>query len=371
MRFLHTADWQIGMKAAHVGEAGEVVRRERLEAAKRVVTVARERAVDFILVAGDTFEHNAVPRAEVQRVADILGGFPGPVYLIPGNHDPLGPGSVWEHGAWAGHGTLHVLREPTPLEIPGGVLLPCPAKSRHSLGDPTAWMPPRADNALRIGLAHGTLALPHIDDRTFPIPVGAAQARGLDYLALGHWHSTLVADDGRTAYSGTHETTAFGERDSGNVLLVTVEAGGPPQLETVPTGGLRWVAVGEGRGVGALDDLMDVLREVEGLADPGRTLLKVVLEGLLPVGGVEVLRDLEVLLEARFLFSALYRDRLVPSPDDPGWIDRLPPEGVEAAVARRLLALAHAEPIVGTESQPAAAVEALQLLFRLVQEVER
>ena len=33
MRFVHTADWQIGMRAAHVGGAGPRVREERLAAA--------------------------------------------------------------------------------------------------------------------------------------------------------------------------------------------------------------------------------------------------------------------------------------------------------------------------------------------------
>ena len=35
MKFLHTADWQLGMKAAHVGEAGARVREERLLAARK------------------------------------------------------------------------------------------------------------------------------------------------------------------------------------------------------------------------------------------------------------------------------------------------------------------------------------------------
>ena len=369
MRFLHTADWQIGMKAAHVREAGDVVRRARIEAAKRVVSAARDYDAEFILVAGDTFEHNAVPRADVQRVADILAEFPGPVYIIPGNHDPLGPGSVWEHSAWDGHETLHVLEDSAPVEIPGGVLLPCPVKSRHSLGDPTAWIPERTDDRLRIGLAHGTLALPHIDDRTFPIPPGAAQSLDLDYLALGHWHSTLLTDEGRTAYSGAHETTAFGERDSGNSLIVTIEPGEKPVIEVIPTGGLRWVVVGDDRAVGSVDDISDLLGIVDGLEEHGQTLIRVVLNGLLPAGAMEILRDLEVLLEARFLFSELDRDRLVPSPDDPGWIEALPSGGVEAVVARRLLAMADAEPVPGTDPAPAIAVEALQLLFRLHREV--
>jgi hypothetical protein len=43
MRFLHTADWQIGMKAAHVGAVGQRVRDERLAAARRVMEEAAQR----------------------------------------------------------------------------------------------------------------------------------------------------------------------------------------------------------------------------------------------------------------------------------------------------------------------------------------
>ena len=57
MRFVHTADWQIGMKAAHAGSAGARVREERFKAAARVVDQARRSGAEFMLLAGDTFEH--------------------------------------------------------------------------------------------------------------------------------------------------------------------------------------------------------------------------------------------------------------------------------------------------------------------------
>ncbi|MGH7200999.1 MAG: metallophosphoesterase family protein, partial [Planctomycetaceae bacterium] len=72
MKFLHTADWQLGMKAAHVGAAGKSVREARLKSVERIVEVASEQRVDFVLIAGDTFEHNAVDRVLVQKVADLL-----------------------------------------------------------------------------------------------------------------------------------------------------------------------------------------------------------------------------------------------------------------------------------------------------------
>ena len=60
MKFLHTADFQIGMRAAMLGEKGERVRMARLESARRVVELARHEQVDVVLVAGDTFEDNGV-----------------------------------------------------------------------------------------------------------------------------------------------------------------------------------------------------------------------------------------------------------------------------------------------------------------------
>ena len=74
MKFLHTADWQIGMRAAHVGEAGVRVRAERLVTARRVIEAARSEGAQFIVLAGDTFEDNGVDRILVQKITDILAG---------------------------------------------------------------------------------------------------------------------------------------------------------------------------------------------------------------------------------------------------------------------------------------------------------
>ena len=154
MKFLHTADWQLGMKAVHVGEAGNQVRETRMAALRHAIEIARENAVDFVLVAGDAFEDNGVETFLVQSVADLLARVGRPVYLIPGNHDPLVPGSVWEHPAWKSAENVHILREEHPVEIPGGVLYPCPARAKHSGKDPTLWIPPRDNgDGFRLGLA--------------------------------------------------------------------------------------------------------------------------------------------------------------------------------------------------------------------------
>jgi DNA repair exonuclease SbcCD nuclease subunit len=86
MRFFHTADWQIGMKAIHVGAVGQRVHDERLAAARRVVQAAKNASAEFMLVAGDTFEDNGVDRVLIQKVTDILTKFGDPVLASRGRH---------------------------------------------------------------------------------------------------------------------------------------------------------------------------------------------------------------------------------------------------------------------------------------------
>jgi DNA repair exonuclease SbcCD nuclease subunit len=342
MRFLHTADWQVGMKASHVGEAGTHVRDERVAAARRVVAAARDAGAEFILVAGDTFEDNGVDRVLVQKVADILAAFGGLVYVIPGNHDPLVPGSVWDHPAWTAPANVHVLREERPVEIPGGTLYPCPVRARRSGKDPTTWIPVEEGRGIRIGLAHGTVEGVQQEEPEYPIPRDAAGRSGLDYFALGHWHSraTYPGPDGvvRMAYAGTPETTKFGERDSGNALLVEIASPGtPPAITPIWTGGLAWVTIEEGiRNPG---DLARVRERVATIENARSTLLEVRIGGLLPTVEQQEVTRLHEILASRFLWGRLDATQLRPSPEDDAWLATVP-AGIlrDAAATLRTLA---------------------------------
>ncbi len=338
MRFIHTADWQLGMKAIRVGGVAPRVREERLAAARRVVGAAREQAAGFILIAGDTFEDNGVERALIQKVADILGSSLVPVYVIPGNHDPLTPGSVWEHPAWKTMEHVHVVREEKSVEIPGGVLYPCPVKDKRSRKDPTLWMTTGDTGAIRIGLAHGTVDGVPQPEPDHPIARDAVARTGLDYLALGHWHSTATypAGDGavRMAYSGTHETTSFGERDSGNVLVVEIAgAGASPLVTPVRTGGLTWKVIE--KDIRQPGDLLRVRRDIESQENQGSTLVELHLRGLLAADERDEIPRIEEILASRFLFQRLDSSGLRPLPEDANWLASLPP-GILQNVAARL-----------------------------------
>jgi DNA repair exonuclease SbcCD nuclease subunit len=243
IRFLHTADWQLGLKAVHAGQKAKAVRDRRFATAEAVAALAKREAVDFVLIAGDLFEHHDVDDAVVRRAVKALDELaPLPVYVLPGNHDPLVPGGVWDRSTWRRVGAhVHLLRSAGEVPVGDGVvLLPAPLAQKHSTLDPTAVLPPRAagDARIRIGVAHGALDI--LPERgNFPISATRADDAGLDYLALGDWHGFV--QHGRAVYPGTFEGSSFGEREPGDVAIVEIAAAGAtPRVARHRVGALTW-----------------------------------------------------------------------------------------------------------------------------------
>lgn len=374
-RFLHTADWQMGMKAAGLGQAAEAVRQARLAAAERVLAVAARHGVACIVIAGDVFEDNGVDPLLVQQVADILGRSACPVFILPGNHDPLVAGSVYDREVWkrTKQVTVWRAREPYPLRD-DVICFPCPYLSRSTREESTSWIPPRepGDASLRIGVAHGALRglTASEDESACPIDPHAATRHGLDYLALGHWHSTFLYPDGpeaATAYAGSPETTKFGERDSGNVLVVELPGPGcPPRIVPVHTGGLVWRQ--EARDIGSLADCEALLQafDREDPSQAGRTLLELTLRGVAPAEAIaRIQNDLEPLLRVRFHFARLALDGLSLEPTEAELLAIAPAGPVQEACAR-LLQMART---TGDARERTVARLALAELYALSREV--
>jgi hypothetical protein len=142
----------------------------------------------------------------------------------------------------------------------------------------------------------------------------------------------------RLAYSGTQEQTKFGERDSGNALIVDIAGpGAPPQVTSVRVGRLKWLI--EEAELRAAGDLIRLRSEVEALEEPAATLLEVRLRGILSAEDEPELRHLEGILAARFLLGRLEASGLLPSPADDGWLAALP-AGVIRLAAERLRGMA-------------------------------
>ena len=337
MRFLHTADWQIGMKCSAAGERADDARRERLETVKRIVDVANERELDFMLVAGDVFDSRTPGASDTAVVVAQLKRVRVPVFVLPGNHDPAGNRGPYASPLWRSLGGTNVttVEEQRAYAVPGGELLASPCLSKYSVADPTECFaefvsPP---GAIRIGMAHGSLQLGEIartrsgDMRgQFPISPEAAKRGRLDYLALGDWHTFLAYPNGNAliSYSGTPETSGFGERDSGTISLVTIDAPGErPGIERVEVGRLQWVQ----REFEVSDDasIARLSADLMALPRPQATLVRAIAHGLCTPSAAEQLRAFEDGFCSRFLSFEMRHDYTARPETREAWLDLVPP----------------------------------------------
>ncbi len=361
-RFLHTADLQLINWSDSDPPELRIRREARLQTLEAIVDLARQEEVDFLLICGDLFEDNYTSDVLLFKTLRLLQSVaPLPVYILPGNHDPYSSGSVYRQSTFRDDtGNVRVLAEPAPVRLPGEVVLyPCPVTQRTSPLDPTSVIPPRESSSdVRVGIAHGSLQIESkYQDDDHPISLDAAEVRGLDYLALGHWHSRLVVEGHRLAYPGTPEPTAFGETDSGNVLLVSLPgAGQPPQIETRQVGKLTWVDREEQVNE-PFDEAFRRLRtDLERLPDHRRTLLRLTLQGALQAESLARLSELEAWLQAAGFLRTELRSQVRCLEKMHGALQRLAERDEvvagTAADLRLLATLDHPEPGPSLEVQP-------------------
>lgn len=86
MRFIHTADWHLGliMNGRHLTEDQSFV-------LDQIVEIARDSRADAVVIAGDVYDRAVPPPEAVALLDDVLSrlvlGLGTPVILIAGNHD--------------------------------------------------------------------------------------------------------------------------------------------------------------------------------------------------------------------------------------------------------------------------------------------
>src|SRR6185437_10083706 len=96
MRFLHTADWQLGMTRHFLaGDAQPRYSAARRDAVAALGALAAEVGAEFVVVSGDVFEHNQLAPQVIGQSLEAMRAIGIPVYLLPGNHDPLDASSVY------------------------------------------------------------------------------------------------------------------------------------------------------------------------------------------------------------------------------------------------------------------------------------
>jgi DNA repair exonuclease SbcCD nuclease subunit len=291
VRFLHTADWQLGMTRRYLGaDAQPRFSAARVEVVRAIGSLAVARGCSFVVVSGDVFETNQVERQVVVRALDAMAATPEVMFhLLPGNHDPLDASSVFRSPTFLQHrpANVVVLDRAGLHPVAAGVdLVAAPWASKRPLTDLVADAVAEAPltGNQRIVVGHG--AVDHLSpDTANPALIqvaGLEQAVAdgrIHYVALGDRHSTTeIGRTGRVWYSGAPEPTDFRETDPGNVLVVEIDHGSI-SVEPVRVGTWQFVQYdAELAGEADLDVLDSFL---DALPNKARTIVRLGLVGQL------------------------------------------------------------------------------------------
>jgi DNA repair exonuclease SbcCD nuclease subunit len=370
LRFLHTSDWQLGMTRHFLSEgAQERYSQARFDAIRTMGRVAKDEKCQFMLVCGDAFESNQVDRKTVARALEALKDVQVPVFILPGNHDPLNAASVYRSSTFIGRKPEHVqvIETAAPIKISEGVeLVGAPWMAKRLVANPleevfTALHP--ATGMTRICMAHGGVDL-FTPDREGPgVLAVATLERAIDegkihFVALGDRHSlTKVGTGDRIWYSGTPEATDFSETQSGYAQVVEVDDG-RVTTKAVQVG--RWRFVERSRVDLNTDEDVNALRKsLEDIGNKERTVVRLNLVGSLSLslrGALQIHLDV-----ANDVFGAfdVREDDLFVLPDDTDFAD-IGFSGFADTTVKRLRAK-----ITEDGNEGALARDALMLLLRL------
>ncbi len=370
-KFLHTADWQLGMTRHFLaGEAQSRFDGARIDAIRTIGALAIDEGCSFVVVCGDVFESNQVSRQVILRALEAMGATPQvSFYLLPGNHDPLDASSVYTSPTFTDHkpDNVVVLADSSPVEVFSGVeLIPAPWFTKRPLTDlvADACDPLEDADAVRIVVGHGAID-ERSPDKSNPALISLSSleertdAGQIHYVALGDRHSTT--DEGRTGrvwYSGAPEPTDYVEINPANVLLVELDAN---HIHVQERRVGNWRFLSEERELTSEEDIDELEEWLGSLKSKDRMIVKLALIGHVSLAQMarldhllEIHSNLLATLETRERRSELV---VVPDGSD---LDKLELSGFAREAVDDLSELAR------SGEQAMAARDALALLHRLV-----
>ena len=275
MIFIHTSDLHLGsaLSTRLNGTKQKERRRELLDSFVRITEEACIRGARAILIAGDLFDTVRPKRTLKNEVIAIIRANPEIDFLyVCGNHEGT---ALYENGEDL----------PTNLKLfgtdwtyysYGQVTVAGRTKLGHGIFD-TLRLDPEKKNVVML---HGALSDGLSTDGE-TIGLKDTLGRGIDYLALGHYHTyskVNIDERGVAVYSGTPEGRGFDETGACGVSLISTD-GESIRSEFIPTAKretvIRYVDISDCKNALEVDAaLYDELKRID-----GKNLVRAVLKG--------------------------------------------------------------------------------------------
>jgi len=258
VRILHAADIHLGTSFRSRPEIGRQLQEALRRSFDDMATAAIDRCVHAVLLAGDLFETPATRdlsltlRSSVQATLERLNKAKIAVFIAPGNHDPITPGSLYRQWSWPDNVTFFDSIEPRAVQL----IDTQPPITIHGVGHTNSKVGANLVERFRTGedgRFHVAVIHCNVQDRMrderhenyAPCLTGDFAGRGIHYWALGHIHApALVVHQTHPSlmavYPGCLCGLGFGDLGPRGCTLITIADDFSIQHEFLPIGRVQW-----------------------------------------------------------------------------------------------------------------------------------
>ena len=228
LKIIHAADFHLDSPFSGLSPALAARRRAEQRLLLHDLTeLVKHEGAHLVLLPGDLLDGELVYRETVQALSAALGEMACPVFIAPGNHDPLTANSPWASHTWPEN--VHIFRRNVEkYELPGHncVVYGCAFTAAHKEASPLdGFLVTEGRDTVKLMCLHADLAP---GSPYGPITEQQIAGSGLTYLALGHIHKASgLRRAGNTfyAYPGCPQGRGFDETGEKGALVLTVEPG--------------------------------------------------------------------------------------------------------------------------------------------------
>ena len=221
IKILHGADFHLDSAFSALSpEKAAKARREQRQALEQLGQIAND--CDLVLLSGDLFDSARIYRDSLDALKQLFGSIQAQVFIAPGNHDFITPGSPYLTEDWGKNVHIFTSSQMERISLPE---LNChvygAAFTAAEMPDLLGEFHVEDPEAYNLMVLHGDL---QANSSYSPLSPDAIAASGLDYLALGHVHSRSAKKFGATlcAYPGCLMGRGFDECGEKGVSLLTL-----------------------------------------------------------------------------------------------------------------------------------------------------
>jgi DNA repair exonuclease SbcCD nuclease subunit len=232
IRFLHAADIHLDspLKGLERYENAPVerIRGATRRAFSRLIDLAIDQRVDFLLIAGDLYDGDWRDYSTVLYLVKELGRLRDqkiPVLIISGNHDAANKMTralrLPDHVRLLDHERPETVRlDDLGVAIHGQSFAKAAVMENLAAGYPAA-----VSGWVNIGLLHTGLGGAEGHERYAPCTIEELRSRGYDYWALGHIHTrSIPSNDPPVVFAGNVQGRHIRETGPKGCLLATIRS---------------------------------------------------------------------------------------------------------------------------------------------------